>query len=207
MNFKKLLSLILTFAMTFSLIVKVGAKSKPDEIFSLDTVTSEIDKNIMSEDSNIALIEDRNVLTGTNDTDDYAFKYSPKPEIITLGSSSEDFTESDYEYTVSDSGATIVAYKGFDNDVVIPVKIDGYSVTAIGESAFYNTYIKSVIIPDNVRVIGKEAFEYCLRLENIILGSSIEKIDKYTFGECSSITDIVIPDNVKSGSVKFILAM
>ena len=84
-----------------------------------------------------------------------------------------------FEYEVqSDGTAMITGYKGHDSDVIIPERIDGYTVTAIGGHAIYYFvpcgtvliewemtygesypiyYMNSVKIPSTVRTMDYEA--------------------------------------------------
>jgi len=52
---------------------------------------------------------------------------------------------------------TIISYNG-PSDVIIPETIDGISVLKIGEKAFSNKHITSVLIKDNIKEIEKRAF-------------------------------------------------
>jgi len=62
------------------------------------------------------------------------------------------------EYTVKreciiKKGITIISYKGKSKDIVIPDKIEGLPVVAIGNCAFYKNQITNIIIPDSVKTI------------------------------------------------------
>ena len=74
----------------------------------------------------------------------------------------------DWEYELSEVGLTIKAYHGSDKAVVIPSEIDGYKVTVIGEEAFRdNTAMTSIVIPEGISSIGKQAFYGCNALSHI----------------------------------------
>ncbi len=75
----------------------------------------------------------------------------------------------DYCYVLRGDGtAMITDYKGFASKLSIPGELDGYTVTAIGEMAFYDcNSLISITIPDSVTSIGKNAFYKCS--ENLIL--------------------------------------
>ena len=139
---------------------------------------------------------------------------------------------SDFEYVVSEySGAleegqspylaTIFAYKGSDEVVVIPSEIEGApvimimfgafsenktlkhviipnTVVEIEEKAFeYCTALQSVMIPDgDIEKIGVEAFFYCTSLSSVTLGNGLEFISAGAFGYCESLERLTVPDSV-----------
>ncbi len=57
------------------------------------------------------------------------------------------------------TGLTIVDYVGKEKEVIIPKEIDGIAVTQIGNYAFYNNQLTSVVIPEGCS-IGNYAFAY-----------------------------------------------
>lgn len=69
-------------------------------------------------------------------------------------------TESDgYIYGITDADeANIIAYTGTDTTVTIPNEMGGKPVTSIGDSAFEQKTVTSVVIPDSVTSIGNSAF-------------------------------------------------
>ena len=74
-------------------------------------------------------------------------------------------------------------YKG---DVVIPVSVNyngiDYSVTSIGNSAFYNcSGLTSVTIPNSVTSIGNDAFQNCSGLTSVTIPNSVTSIGGYAF--------------------------
>ena len=89
--------------------------------------------------------------------------------------------------------------------MVIPSKINGYTVTAIGYEAFKdNTSITSVTIPDSVTLIDEFAFHYCESLKEVNLGKGLKTIDSDAFAHCYALTAITIPDSVtKLGTAVF----
>ncbi|MBO7310403.1 MAG: leucine-rich repeat domain-containing protein [Clostridia bacterium] len=89
-------------------------------------------------------------------------------------------------YTVSDNLATITGYMGADTDIVIPTSIDGYQVVEIGDNAFSDKQIKSVIIPDGVKRIGWFAFNGCMELTSATVPSSVTEIGYSAFGNAGS---------------------
>ena len=110
-----------------------------------------------------------------------------------------------YELNAEARQATVIkkssgAYSG---EVVIPesVKYYGtaYSVTSIGESAFYYcSFLTSVTIPNSVTSIGESAFYKCSRLTSVTIGSGVTSIGDRAFYDCSFFTSVTIPNSVTS---------
>ena len=127
----------------------------------------------------------------------------------------------DFVYEEEENGITIIKYRGEDKEVVIPDKINGTKVTAIGDSAFRNcenltditlpesvtsiggfgfsgTGLTSITIPKNVRSIGNGAFYGCNSLKSITIPKGVSCIDYNTFMSCSSLTSIILPEGLET---------
>ena len=90
-------------------------------------------------------------------------------------------------------------YKSYSGDVVIPEKVtynnETYSVTTIGQHAFYNsTEMTSVEMPDIVTTINEEAFYDCTGLTSIVIPKSLTSIGNLAFSRCTSLTAVHISD-------------
>lgn len=92
-------------------------------------------------------------------------------------------TSGAFQYTLKSNGtATIVGYTGGGDTVIIPQMLDGYTVTAIGDSAFNKSNeIReencSVTLPDTIKSIGKFAFRN-MNITSINLPDGLEDIGK-----------------------------
>ena len=82
-----------------------------------------------------------------------------------------------------------------------------YSVTSIGEDAFYDSSsMTSITIPNSVTTIGDEAFMFCSGLTSITIPNSVKTIGESAFIKCKGLTSIIIPSSVTSiGDAPFAL--
>ena len=106
-------------------------------------------------------------------------------------------TYGDFEYSVLDDGTVeITDYNGWKAEKVdIPEKIDGKSVTSIGNEAFCDSgRLTSITIPNSVTSIGSEAFAYS-SLASITIPDSVTSIGSYAFYFCTNLRSVTIPDN------------
>lgn len=72
----------------------------------------------------------------------------------------------------------------------------GDSVGSIGMYSFKNSKITSIIIPNSVKTIFREAFNNCYNLSSLKLGNAITELGYGSFVYCSSLTEITIPASV-----------
>lgn len=78
------------------------------------------------------------------------------------------------------------------------------SLKTIGDYAFAETAVKSVVLPDGVSTLGNYAFNKCASLATVSLGNSLTAIGDYAFKSCSKLTSVAIPDRVtKLGTYVF----
>jgi hypothetical protein len=119
------------------------------------------------------------------------------------------------EFFVKDQ--VLVKYQGISRDVVIPVKL---GINRIGERAFANSPVNSVVIPMGVGYIderafmgcsflktvslpntlitlGRRAFFNCYMLEKINIPRSLVTIEDGVFFNCRNLTEMDIPDTLK----------
>lgn len=78
------------------------------------------------------------------------------------------------------------------------------SLKTIGDYAFAETAVKSVVLPDGVSTLGNYAFNKCASLATVSLGNSLTAIGNYAFKSCTKLTSVAIPDRVtKLGTYVF----
>ena len=110
------------------------------------------------------------------------------------------------KYSIEDNTVGIKNYMGqlTTNILEIPSQINNKDVVEIGEYAFsnlkINTVIDTIYIPETVKIIKAGAFYGCENIENIIFkpNSQLEVIEESAFRNCSSLTNIVLPDTLIS---------
>ena len=85
------------------------------------------------------------------------------------------------------------------DSVIIPE-----GVTSIGNAAFGNSSIISVIIPTSVRSIERFSFVLCENLESIVIPDRVKRLEDATFAGCSSLVSVTIPNSISYiGNVVF----
>lgn len=89
------------------------------------------------------------------------------------------------------AGYVVYGYKGS-----VPANLEIKTGTVgIAENAFASSNeIKSVKIPNSVRIIGLSAFQNCEYIKTISIGNGVEEIGDYAFYDCSALSSVVIPD-------------
>ena len=95
---------------------------------------------------------------------------------------------------LTDTTCEITRYDGVEGDLVIPEKINGLTVTSIGQRCFYRTgvQITSVRIPDTVTNIGKFAFAGCSQLTSITIPASVTSIGSGIFWSDTGLKEIKV---------------
>ncbi len=92
-----------------------------------------------------------------------------------------------HSYTVEKGSATSVK-------IVIPAVYEGRPVLRIAQRAFRDSRITTVIIPDSIKEIGKDAFRDCKILVDIKIAKGIEIIGEDAFTGCISLNTIVFEE-------------
>jgi hypothetical protein len=93
-------------------------------------------------------------------------------------------------YSVEMPAAEIKKDNGCTGNLVIDA-----SIKSIGKSAFRNSALVSVVIPNSVTSIGDYSFEFSKKLTSVLIPDSVTNIGDSAFG-FSAITSVVIPNSV-----------
>jgi hypothetical protein len=135
-----------------------------NDVLGISGIGDDFTENSTEKSDVAKILNEDDVLGITGIGDDFTENSSKNIETVEV----EKATEGDYEYTILDDGtAEISKYVGAGGDVVIPSTLGGVSVTSIGDYAFNNDEITSVIIPNSVTIIGEWVFVNCESLTSI----------------------------------------
>ena len=102
-----------------------------------------------------------------------------------------------YSVATDKDGCVYVSRGYYSDDIVIPSAVahEGttYSVTGIGERAFYDcTSLTSISIPESVTSIGERAFYNCTSLKSISIPKGVARIGVSAFSYCTSLASITV---------------
>lgn len=85
---------------------------------------------------------------------------------------------------------TIYSYVGSDTDVTVPSEIKGMPVTTLHGTFSGKETVKTVTIPEGVRLIEYNAFFGCTALTTVVLPSSLEEMTENTFYQCTNLKTV-----------------
>lgn len=101
--------------------------------------------------------------------------------------------ESTAEFEI-DSKGVLVQYNGKGGDVIVPEE-----VRVIGKECFCgNERIFTVQLPNSVTEIQESAFEGCTEMEEINLPDGLETLANHVFWKCATLKEITVPNGVFS---------
>jgi len=108
-----------------------------------------------------------------------------------------------YSYTQLDDGtAEISSYTGRRKYLTVPEKIDGLTVSSIGERAFSENHrLRSIKLPETVRSIQDMAFYNCSSLSGIDIPERVEAIGNNAFKGCVRMLSVGIAATGKLESI------
>ena len=108
------------------------------------------------------------------------------------------YQSGDYKYILlADGTAQITEYTGIAAELIVPDVLDGYSVSSIGDRAFYECRsLTAITLPEGLTSIGDGAFSLCSSLTAITLPEGLTSIGDSAFTACHSLTAITLPDSI-----------
>ena len=91
-----------------------------------------------------------------------------------------------------------IGESAFTNSKIAEIAIPD-SVKSIEKSAFDSCKnLTSITIPDSVTFLGESAFTWCTNMESVVIGNGISAIERATFYGCSKLTNFTFGSNIRS---------
>ncbi len=106
--------------------------------------------------------------------------------------------DTNWEYTLDGTDATITAYKGSDIIITIPATIDGNNVTALNNNVFKeNTSITKVTFAGDIATVSSNSFAYCTALQSVTFNGNVGTINS-AFTSCTALQSVTFNGNVET---------
>lgn len=153
----------------------------------------EVNESEVNEKNSIEFIDDK--ITESNSIDDNQSngEHNELPTIPNEEELESQLQTTDLENFIIE-GTTLTSYTGNAKSITIP-----NNVTIIGANAFEKcNNLTSVTIPNGVTTIKDYAFSECYNLTTINIPDSVTIIEKYVFFLCKNLNNVTIPDSVTS---------
>ena len=115
-------------------------------------------------------------ITGVLNDVDFLFIYRMMPNLKNLD--------------IAEVNITALPTQAFYNSKNVEHLILPNTLITIGEEMFYQSKLKTVVIPANATTIGNSAFEQCASLISIDIPANVETIGTAAFKGCSSLTTV-----------------
>ena len=115
-------------------------------------------------------------ITGVLNDVDFLFIYRMMPNLKNLD--------------IAEVNITALPIQAFYKSTNVENLILPNTLITIGEEMFYQSKLKTVVIPANATTIGNSAFEQCASLISIDIPANVETIGTAVFGGCSSLTTV-----------------
>ncbi len=103
-----------------------------------------------------------------------------------------------FSYYNTTGGICVYQYDGditSDTVLIVPEKIDSYTVVTIGDKFISGKAVCEVILPNTVKVIGDSAFNSCTNLKTINIPASVTEIGEFVFTNCNALTNFTCSED------------
>lgn len=104
------------------------------------------------------------------------------------------FTEDGILYAKSTDGKAITVIQCKDKNRKTIIIKEG--VTCIREQAFVLCEMETLILPDSLEIIQRDAFYACQSLKTVHFGNHLKEIEISAFSMCKSLKSVVLPDSL-----------
>ncbi len=83
-------------------------------------------------------------------------------------------------------------YTGSDTEVIIPS-----DVIIIGQAAFRNTKVETIVFHEKVKEIQKDAFAMCGNLKTVVIPAHVKTLGEGAFRQCNNLEAVEIPASIR----------
>lgn len=91
------------------------------------------------------------------------------------------------------------SYRGTESNLIIPEKIDGYTVTGVDNGVFAykgkGVIVENVTLPDSINYFGDQVFRKST-VVSVNIPKSLKLIPSYTFSDCKNLETVVFHDDI-----------
>lgn len=98
--------------------------------------------------------------------------------------------------TLAEGTTRIGSSAFYECEKLTTINLDGQPLTRIDDSAFGNTALTSVTLPNTVTTMGTGVFQYCSQLESANIPTGVTKVPGSTFYECQKLTDVTLHNGI-----------
>jgi len=100
------------------------------------------------------------------------------------------------EYTLEPSAIVIAKQCFYNNQNVKHINLS--NIKYIENNAFERCLkLEEIKLPENLEYLGAYSFESCHNLKKVIFNNNLEEINTFTFVNCLSLKDVIIPEGIK----------
>lgn len=90
--------------------------------------------------------------------------------------------------------ASILEYSGTDEQVALPLIVDGCLIRGFSGSAFAgNTFLRGIVVHGMVDGVPSGAFMGCVRLSSVTLEEGVQTVGTIAFHLCPGLKDVTLP--------------
>ena len=136
--------------------------------------------------------------------DDFVYILNYNEKTATLEKPDNGYYEGDIvvpDYVVQNGikfAVTAIGYAAFRNATITSLQLPKQTLKMIDLNAFSNTKgLKTLVIPEGVTTIAKEAIMFCDDLTHISIPASVEEIGDYAINACYSLESITVDEGNK----------
>lgn len=135
---------------------------------------------------------------------EFDFKTIQQYELQKEIESYEHKTEGDYEIAVNGDEAYLIFCMSGEKEISVPAEIAGYKLTTIYPAAFSNCTATRITLPEGVTTIRETAFYNCQYMKELVLPQSLEIIGADCFSNCIALEDVDLGGTVTLGTDAFV---